>query len=102
FSVGGGFLLSPDAEVDDGLLDVCVINQATRRRIVKLLPTAFTGAHVSAPEVTMRRTRYVTIRSAAALPVQVDGEALTANAKEVAASVLPGALRVLAPHLRRP
>jgi diacylglycerol kinase (ATP) len=102
FSVGGGFLLTPDARVDDGLLDVCLIDRTSTRRIVRLLPTAFTGDHVHAPEVTMREARRVTIRSASPLPVQADGEVLTVNARALDVAVLPGALRVLAPHLRRP
>ena len=101
FSVGGGFFLTPAARVDDGLLDLCLIRHASRRRIVKLLPTAFTGAHVHAPEVTIRRARRVTVRSAAPLPVQVDGEALTGQARLLDVAILPGALRVLAPHLRQ-
>ncbi|HLT48730.1 MAG TPA: hypothetical protein VK002_15960, partial [Rubricoccaceae bacterium] len=100
FSVGGGFLLTPEARVDDGLLDVCVIARASKRRIVQLLPSAFTGAHVHAPEVTMHRARRVTLRSAAPLPVHADGEVLTADARTLDVTVLPGALRVLAPHLR--
>src|SRR5690606_17443026 len=100
FSVGGGFLLTPEARVDDGLLDVCVIARASARRIVRLLPSAFTGAHVHAPEVTMHRARRVTLRSAAPLPVHADGEVLTADARTLDVTVLPGALRVLAPHLR--
>ena len=101
FSVGGGFLLTPEARVDDGLLDVCVIAHASVPRVVRLLPTAFTGAHVHAPEVTMHRGRRVTLRSAAPLPVQADGEVLTADARTLDVAVLPGALRVLAPHLHR-
>jgi diacylglycerol kinase family enzyme len=102
FSVGGGFLLTPDAVVDDGLLDVCLIERASRARVLRLLPTAFTGAHVGEPEVTMRRARRVTIRSAAPLPFHADGEILSAGATALDVAVLAGALRVLAPHVRRP
>ena len=102
FSVGGGFLLTPEAVVDDGLLDVCLIDRISRPRVLRLLPTTFTGAHMGEPEVTMRRTRRVTIRSAVPLPFHADGEILTAGATALDVAVLPGALRVLAPQVRRP
>jgi YegS/Rv2252/BmrU family lipid kinase len=102
FSIGGGFLLTPEAVVDDGLLDVCLIERISRLRVLRLLPTTFRGAHVGEPEVTMRRVHRVTVRSASPLPVHADGEAITAAALALDIAVLPGALRVLAPRLRRP
>lgn len=102
FSVGGGFLLTPDAVVDDGLLDVCLIGPISMPRVLRLLPSVFSGGHVGEPEVTMRRARRVTIRSASPLPVQADGEVLSTRAHVLDVAVLPGALQVLAPHVRRP
>lgn len=102
FSVGGGFLLTPEAEVDDGLLDVCYVEHVTTRRALRLMPKTFTGAHVGEPEVALHRTPRVTIRSNAPLPVQADGEILTRGALALDAEVLPAALRLRAPRLRRP
>ena len=102
FSVGGGFLLTPDAVVDDGLLDVCLADYMTTGRALRLLPKTLRGAHLAEPEVMMRRTRRVTIRATAPLPVQADGEALSAGARALDVTVLPGTLRLLAPAVRRP
>ena len=102
FSVGGGFLLTPDAVVDDGLLDVCLVDRVSTKRVLQVLPKAFTGAHVCEPEVTIRRARRVTIRSEAPLPVQADGENLTVGARVIDVEVIPGALSLLAPRIRRP
>ncbi len=97
-AVGGGFRLTPDARLDDGLLDVCVARHLAPRRALRILPTAFTGAHVHFPEITMHRTPRVTVRvTSGALPVQADGEAASADARVLDAEAWPGALHVLVP-----
>ena len=99
FSVGGGFLLTPDALPDDGLLDVCVIRQMTIPRTLRILPTAFSGAHVTQPEVSMHRVRRVALRPSAPVPMHADGEVLAMGARAIEVEVVPGALRALAPHV---
>ena len=93
-SVGGGFLLTPDAVLTDGLLDVCHVRHITTRRALRLLPTSLTGGHVSAPEVTMARVAGVGLSAPRGLPLQADGEILTYDAVEVEVEVEPAALAV--------
>ncbi len=98
-SVGGGFLLTPDARPDDGRFGVCVVRHLRAARALRLLPTAFSGAHTRFPEVTMAEGADVRIAVAGpGLPVHGDGEGLVADARRVHATVLPGALRVVAPR----
>ena len=98
-AVGGGFRLTPEARLDDGLLDVCVVRHARPRRVLRILPTAFTGGHVRFPEVEMHRTAGVSVRVlGGALPVHADGEAASSGASFLEADVWPGALRVMAPR----
>ena len=99
-SVGGGFLLTPDARPDDGLLDVCLVRHVTPARALRLLPRTFTGAHVGEPEVQMDRVSALSVEvRAGALAVQADGETVTFGARRVRVRVLPGAARALAPGL---
>ena len=99
-AIGGGFRLTPDAVLDDGLFDVCLAHHLTPTRAVRLLPLSLTGAHTTAPEVVMGRGGHVEVEVAGgALPLQADGEALSPGARRVRATVLPGALRVVAPAL---
>ena len=115
-SMGGGFFLTPDARLDDGLLDVCLARHLTPGRALRLLPRTFAGGHTGAPEITMARTRRLSLAVTASgtrgpghrgpghrgperrgVGVQADGETLTDRATEVEVEVAPGALAVRAP-----
>ena len=103
-SIGGGFLLTPDARLDDGRLDVCLVRHLAPRRALQLLPQTFTGSHTGAPEVVMMRTRSLalSVGPGSAWPgigVQADGETLTYDAVEVEVEVDAGALAVRAPDV---
>ncbi|MEM1057299.1 MAG: diacylglycerol kinase family protein [Bacteroidota bacterium] len=95
-SVGGGFLLTPDAVPDDGALDACLVRPLTLRRIARVLPLAMKAAHTNEPEISMTRAGRVAIRATlGALPVHADGEALTRSAQQIDVEVLPGAIRAI-------
>jgi diacylglycerol kinase (ATP) len=57
----GGMMIAPSAEIDDGQLDVCVIEGAPMRRFVVNFPKVFKGTHVELPDVTVLRGRNVEI-----------------------------------------
>ncbi len=73
---GGGLMLCPEAKYDDGLLDVCVIGDISKLKLLLLLPTAFLGRHVKYKDVDIIRCKNITIRSLQSLPVHVDGESV--------------------------
>lgn len=96
--VGGGFHLTPDAIFDDGLLDSCTVKPINRPTMLRLLPEAMRGTHVTSPHVIMRRNRNIDIRSDIALPIHIDGEIFAYhedNVKQVTLSTLPLALPVI-------
>ena len=74
---GGGIKITPDAVVDDGLLDLCIVHRTTRVELLKTLPKAYTGAHVKSPFVEMGRGREFHFTSEIAMAVYADGEPLT-------------------------
>jgi diacylglycerol kinase (ATP) len=74
---GGGIRITPDAVVDDGLLDLCIVHQTTRMELLKTLPKAYTGAHVKSPFVETGRGREFHFTSDEAMAVYADGEPLT-------------------------
>lgn len=91
---GGGIRITPDAVVDDGLLDLCIVHQTTRVELLKTLPKAYTGAHVKSPFVEMGRGRAFEFSSDTAMAVYADGEPLTRT--PVVFGVAEGRLRVCA------
>lgn len=71
---GGGNLLTPRAEMDDGLLDLCVVGEVSRMEFAKLLPLLRTGEHLDHPAVLYRQVPRVTVESGEELSVNADGE----------------------------
>jgi YegS/Rv2252/BmrU family lipid kinase len=96
--IGGGFHLTPDALFDDGLLDSCTVNPINRPTMLRLLPKAMHGTHVTSHNVTMRRSREIKIQSNIALPIHLDGEIFAYpedNVRQVTITTLPAALQVI-------
>ncbi|MCD6177144.1 MAG: diacylglycerol kinase family lipid kinase [Candidatus Cloacimonetes bacterium] len=71
---GGGFLLTPEALIDDGFLDICFIKTITRRRILSLLPSAIKGKHLKEPEVDLKQSKTIEVITKSPLPFYTDGE----------------------------
>ncbi|MEO9322583.1 diacylglycerol kinase family protein [Nocardioides sp. C4-1] len=100
---GKGMRIAPGAVVDDGLLDVVVIEAASKPALLRSLPKVYAGAHVDLDEVTVLRGRRVEVAADARPPVPVGGDGeplgvLPGLALEPAVvEVLPGALAVVGP-----
>jgi YegS/Rv2252/BmrU family lipid kinase len=94
---GGGFKVLPNAQQDDGLLDVCEVDGMAKHRLLPLLIRAIGGKHASSVGVRMSLARRATISSRIPFPVHADGELLCPNATEVEIEVKFGALRVARP-----
>jgi len=90
---GGGMQLAPGAEPDDGLLDVCVVGDASVAEVVRLLPRVFSGGHVRHPKVAIHRASRIRILGPAEVQAQADGELIGGLPLDI--SVMPRALRVL-------
>lgn len=73
-SYGGGFLVTPGAEIDDGALDLCIVRRTGRVRLLRSFPRILKGTHVELDEVVIARSSWVEIESDEPLPVPLDGE----------------------------
>ena len=71
---GGGMLFCPEAKRDDGMLDFCVASNASKFRVLWILPTIYKGKHVVYPEVSMYRAKEAILESEIPLWVHTDGE----------------------------
>ncbi len=94
-SYGGGMRVAPDARIDDGLFDICLLAEAGRVEFVRAFPRVFKGTHITHPKVTMLRARTIHIESDPPLPLLIDGEVL--GTTPVTFTLLPRALKVLMP-----
>lgn len=93
-SYGGGMRICEGATPDDGLLDVVVIGDITRRELLRTFPLVFKGTHLAHPDVTVLRGRSVTV-AAPGIVAYADGERV--GSLPLTVEVVPGALTVLAP-----
>ena len=91
---GGGFLIAPEAQPDDGLFDLCIARKVSRLTILRLLPHFLRGTHTDLEPVTMARAAVVQVSSDDDLVAHVDGEVLCTDAREIRCEILPGALEV--------
>lgn len=97
--IGGGVKIAPDAQLDDGLLDVVVAGPFTRPGVVRVFPGMYRGRHLRHPQVEVIRTSRLLVEAVDDLggvpPVaHADGERIGPLPLE--AVVEPGAVRVLA------
>lgn len=71
---GTHFKIAPGARFDDGKLDVTLVRELPRIRLLKLFPTVYDGRHTGFPEVTVRQARSITILEPAGMLLGPDGE----------------------------
>jgi diacylglycerol kinase (ATP) len=96
-SYGGGMKVTPDAELDDELLDVMVVKPISKVRLLMVFPKVYSGAHVRLPYVEVRRARRVYVE-ADSITSYADGERLGPLPQTFEA--VPAALRVFVPKPR--
>ena len=71
---GGGFKIVPDARINDGLFDICIIRPVSSVTVLRLLVTLFWGGHVKHPAVSMHQTRTLKIETDTPMLLYADGE----------------------------
>ena len=92
---GGGMYIAPDAELDDGRLDVVMSGTASKRRFLYNLPKVFQGRHVDSPSVRIVRAAEVRVAADRPFTMYADGDPIAELPATV--RVRTRALRVLVP-----
>lgn len=93
---GGGMRVTPEADMTDGLLDLCIAHDVTRRKLLQLLSKFIKGEHTALPYITYRKARRVSIVCDPVSRIEVDGERMQGT--PVVFQVLPKAMRVRVPN----
>jgi diacylglycerol kinase family enzyme len=92
---GGGMLMAPDALLDDGLLEVIVVEDVSRARFLANLPKVFRGTHVQLPSVHVFRAAEVAITANRPFTMYADGDPLGELPLRIRA--VAGAVNILVP-----
>jgi YegS/Rv2252/BmrU family lipid kinase len=92
---GGGMFVAPNAELDDGLLDVVLTAHTGKLQFLKSLPQVFKGTQIDNDEITLLRGAEVEVSADEDFAIYADGEHLTNLPAKL--HVLPRALKVIAP-----
>jgi YegS/Rv2252/BmrU family lipid kinase len=92
---GGGMKICPDADPADGLFDVLLIGDVTKRDLVLTLPKIYRGTHLPHPKAELLRGPHVTIEAPIPLPVELDGE--QPGTTPASFEIVPRSLRLRVP-----
>lgn len=97
---GGGVRITPRAQLDDGLLDICIVPPMGLVEILRWVPRACRGEHLQHPRVVYFQAPRVTLESDKRLELFADGEflqelpaTLEALPRAVVVRVPPGSRR---------
>ena len=93
---GGGMYIAPDADLQDGLLDLVTISQSSKLKFLRNLPKVFSGEHVNQETVEIRRAKSVSVSSDQDFSVYADGEEVASLPATV--KTLPAVLNILSPR----
>ena len=94
---GGGMKICPDAQLDDGALDLVAIGDLSRAQVLANIGRLFNGTHLELEQVTHARISRLAaepVEADASIPVELDGE--TPGTLPATFEIVPGALRIRA------
>jgi YegS/Rv2252/BmrU family lipid kinase len=98
--MGGGFMMAPEAGIDDGLLDLCIAEQVSKARIFALIPRFMAGTQASQPSIQTGRTRSIVVTALeGSLPAHADGETLCTEGQQLKMEILPRQIEIICQKL---
>ena len=62
-SYGGGMLVCPNAKLNDGLIDLMILNPVSKREFIQIFPSVYEGKHIEHPEVEIFKAKEIYIES---------------------------------------
>lgn len=95
---GGGFMLTPNAQPNDGVFEVCGAACHSILRILPILPFVMFGKHIGRKYIENLNTRNLIVESENPFPVHGDGEIFGLDIKKVEIQLIFHSLNVVMPH----
>lgn len=94
--MGGGFMMAPEGEADDGLLDLCIARQVGRARILYLIVHFMQGTQASQEPIQTGRARGVVVTAVeGTLPAHADGETLCTAGQRLEMELYPRQIEII-------
>ena len=94
---GGGIQPAPDASINDGFLDICLIDQKNIFEILRFFPKYVKGKHGSLNGVSFFKARKAKINCNREIAINIDGEIIQAN--EVIFEVIHHGISLVMPEI---
>jgi YegS/Rv2252/BmrU family lipid kinase len=94
--MGGGFVMAPEGQPDDGLFDLCIAREVSRVRIFGLIPHFLRGTQATQEPIRTGRARRVVVTAVEGkLPAHADGETLCTDGQRLESELLPRQIEVI-------
>ena len=93
---GGGMRIAPEAAVDDGRLDLVIVEKISRLELLRVFPKVYKGSHVQHPEVRIQKVEGAQLTISRPIELGSDGEIVDDAVQKAEISVVPQAMRVVA------
>ena len=71
---GNGMKMAPKARIDDGLVDLLLIKNVSRLRLLKLMPKLFSGTHINDENVSYFKIKKLKLSTKSNYKLNIDGE----------------------------
>lgn len=95
---GGGFIVTPQARLDDGILNYVTIRKISRLMMLRLVPEVMKGTHGRFKDVRMGTCRKMSVSSKQSLVVHCDGEVYAGfgtDVRQLSIELYPNAIRFM-------
>jgi diacylglycerol kinase (ATP) len=94
--MGGGFMMAPEGQSDDGLFDLCIAREVSRAGIFGLIPHFLRGTQATQEPIRTGRAQRVTVTAVeGVLPAHADGETLCTDGQRLELELLPRQISVI-------
>jgi diacylglycerol kinase family enzyme len=94
--MGGGFMMAPESNNLDGLLDLCIARQVSRGRIFALIPHFLKGDQATQKSISTARAKHISVTALeGSLPVHADGETICTAGVSLTIDLLPAQLSLI-------
>ena len=94
--LGGGFLMAPTSEPDDGLFDLCIAEQMSSFAVIKMIPHFTRGDQATQPTIKTGQAAKISITAQdGPLPAQTDGEIICVDGSHLEIEALPRQIEII-------